>query len=341
MFCSSHTHSGPVLRGALFDVYPLDDEQIDRIEKYSTELEPKLVETVAKALEEMEPAQLAVGTSSALFAANRRGLRSGATGAAAPVDHTVPVMSVRSAKGDLRAILFGYACHNTTLDIYQWNGDYAGFAQLALEERFPGTEAMFVAGCGADQNPNPRRSVELCQQHGLALADAVCEAMDTPMEPISPKLQTAIELIALPYGEQPSDEYLEKTATGSDYAARWARRLLKEKQEGQPFAKSYASYPVQVWKLGNFTLVALGGEVVVDYVLKLRERLGANAWVAAYTNDVMAYIPSSRVRAEGGYEAGAFSVYGLPATSWSPDVEDRILGAAGGLSERLGKVGVK
>ncbi len=334
MLCASHTHSGPVLRGSLFDIYPIDDEQLARIEKYSTGLETKLVETVAEALKKMEPAQIAVGTSSTSFAANRRGLRSGATGAAAPVDHTVPVMSVRCAKGDLRAIVFGYACHATTLMAYDWNGDYPGFTQLAVEERFPGAEAMFVAGCGADQNPNPRRSVELCQQHGLALADAVGEAMAEPMEPISPKLRTAIELIDMPYGEQPTDEYLERTATGSNYAARWAQRLLKQKQDGQPFAKSYPSYPVQVWKLGDFTLVALGGEVVVDYVLKLRERLGPNTWVAAYTNDVMAYIPSSRVRAEGGYEAGAFSVYGLPAMSWAADVEDRVLSTAEELSQQ-------
>lgn len=336
MLCASHSHSGPVLRGALYDIYPLDDDQLARIEKYSSALEDTLVETIAKALTAMSPAQLDLGGSATSFAANRRALRTGATGAAAPVDHVVPVMRVRSPEGKVRAIVFGYACHATTLDICQWNGDYPGFAQLALEERYPGAEAMFVAGCGADQNPNPRRSVELCQQHGLALADAVCEAMDSPMEPIAPELQTAVTLIDLPFGEQPSDEYLEKTAQGSDYAARWAKRLLKQKRAGQPFAKSYPAYPVQAWRLGDYQLIALGGEVVVDYVLALRDRLGPNTWVAAYSNDVMAYIPSARVRAEGGYEAGAFSVYGLPAMSWSADIEERVLDAAEKLSEQVG-----
>ncbi len=76
-------------------------------------------------------------------------------------------------------------------------------------------------------------------------------------------------------------------------------------------------------------------------MLKLRERLGPNTWVAGYSNDVMAYIPSARVRAEGGYEAGAFSVYGLPAISWGADIEDRILAAAEKLSRQLEPVGVK
>lgn len=333
MFCSSHTHSGPVLRGALYDIYPLDDEQLARIEKYSAELETKLVDTVAGALKKMEPVSLSLGTSSASFGANRRGVRT--EGLTPPVDHTVPVLSIRSTKGEPRAVLFGYACHNTTLDIDQWNGDYAGFAQVAIEEEFPGVQAMFVAGCGADQNPHPRRTVELCQQHGKALADAVCQAMGEPMEPVAPRLQTAIELIELPYGEQPDVEYLEKTAAEQTYVGRWAGRLLKERQAGRSFAKAYAGYPVQVWQLGDYQLVALGGEVVVDYVLALRERLGENTWVAGYSNDVMAYIPSNRVRAEGGYESGAFNVYGLPALTWSADVEDRILAAAEKLSKQL------
>lgn len=335
MLCASHTHSGPVLRGALLDIYPLDDEQIARIEKYSAGLETTVVETVARALADLQSAQLAVGTSEATFGANRRALRTGATGDAAPTDPTVPVLSVRSDQGKLRTIVFGYACHNTTLDIYRWNGDYAGFAQLDLQSQHPGAEAMFVAGCGADQNPNPRRTVELCEQHGLALADAVSKALAGPMEPVAPKLKTAMKTIDLPYGEQPGVEQLKKTAEGSNYAARWARRLLAEIEAGKSFAKSYPAYPVEVWQLGQFRLVALGGEVVVDYALKLRSRLGENTWVAAYSNDVMAYIPSSRVRTEGGYEAGAFNVYGLPAVSWAPDIEDRIVNTVEALVAQL------
>jgi neutral ceramidase len=45
----------------------------------------------------------------------------------------------------------------------------------------------------------------------------------------------------------------------------------------------------------------------------------------AYANDVMAYIPSRRLWEEGDYQAGAFDVYGLPATRWCPNIEDRIV----------------
>ena len=72
--------------------------------------------------------------------------------------------------------------------------------------------------------------------------------------------------------------------------------------------------------------MTLGGEVVVDFSMRLKRELGReHTWVAAYTNDVMAYIPSLRVLKEGGYEgASAMIYYGLP-TSWSPAVEETIV----------------
>ena len=52
--------------------------------------------------------------------------------------------------------MFGYSCHTTALSGYQINGDYAGYAQEALEKRYPGVTALFVQGCGGDANPLPR-----------------------------------------------------------------------------------------------------------------------------------------------------------------------------------------
>ena len=86
-----------------------------------------------------------------------------------------------------------------------------------------------------------------------------------------------------------------------------------------------ATYPVpiQSWQFGDqLTMIFLGGEVVVDYALRLkRERQGTRTWVAGYSHDVMAYIPSRRVLREGGYEGASSMVYyGLP-TTWAPTIE--------------------
>jgi hypothetical protein len=95
---------------------------------------------------------------------------------------------------------------------------------------------------------------------------------------------------------------------------------------------------VQVWRLGSdLTWIALGGEVVVDYSRRLKNELGlGTTWVAGYTNDVMAYIPSVRVLKEGGYEGGGAMVYyGLPA-SWSPRVEELIVAAVHDVARKAG-----
>jgi hypothetical protein len=72
--------------------------------------------------------------------------------------------------------------------------------------------------------------------------------------------------------------------------------------------------------------VILGGEVVVDFSIRLKSELDPErTWVAGYANDVMAYIPSLRVLREGGYEgAGAMLYYGLPS-AWNEEVEKSIV----------------
>jgi hypothetical protein len=53
----------------------------------------------------------------------------------------------------------------------------------------PGAMAMFVNTCGGDQNPLPRRSVELCQKYGHMLAVGVEEALQKPQKPITAGLR--------------------------------------------------------------------------------------------------------------------------------------------------------
>jgi hypothetical protein len=156
------------------------------------------------------------------------------------------------------------------------------------------------------------------------LAGAVDDVLAKPLRPLPARIRTAFEVLDLPFGEQPTRDKLEAIAKNKDYAARWAKRLLGELDAGRPWARSYP-YPVQVWKLGGEqTWIVLGGEVVVDYAIRFKNHYGPRTWVAGYANDVMSYIPSRRVWEEGRYEAGAFSVYGLPAERWCTDVEDRI-----------------
>lgn len=331
MLNASHTHCGPVLRQALYDTYPLDDAQRALIERYSTEFVNTVVATLGKALADLEPATLSHGLGTTDFAVNRRTNREAdvpmlraENKLLGPVDHAVPVLAVKKANGALKAVVFAYACHNTTLSFQQWCGDYAGFAQNALEARYPSAAALFVMGCGADQNPLPRRTVELAEQYGTQLAHAVDAVLTKPLTPLRPQLASQISLTPLALDPLPARVELEAMAAeAASYRQRWAARMLARPAD-RP-AEEYP-YPVQVWRLGDKLLwIALSGEVVVDYSLKLKGEFGYDAWVTAYANDVMAYIPSLRVRNEGGYEGqSSMMVYGLPGERWAADVEDRV-----------------
>jgi neutral ceramidase len=344
MVNASHSHCTPVLRNMLYDAYPITDADKAVIERYSQGLEATIVETAGKALAALAPARLASGEGTTNFAVNRRNNPEGSVlklieqnALQGPIDHSVPVLEVSGPDGTLKAVLFGYACHNTTLGFYQWAGDYAGFAQLALERSHPGAVAMFFMGCGADQNPLPRHEVYLAERYGHMLAAAVEEVLRSPPQPLAPTLATAHELVTLNLGDAPTTAELETLAAGKPVTlTRWATRLLAGVKAGQPLPRTYP-YPVEVWQLGGRQLwIALGGEPVVDYALRFKKEFGGHAWVSGYANDVMAYIPSARVLAEdkpprpqgrAGYEGNtSMYAYGMPANRWGDDVEDLIAG---------------
>jgi hypothetical protein len=343
----SHTHTGPVVGNNLSAMYFLDDAQQKLVAEYATDLRQKLVDVVGAALADLAPADLARGNGHVTFAVNRRNNKEPDVPMLRevgrlkePVDHDVPVLSVRDREGHVKAVVFGYACHATVLSFYQWSGDYPGFAQIALEKAHPGAIALFWAGCGADQNPLPRRSVELAEKYGQQLAQGVEDVLAAPMAPISGRLSAAYSEIDLPFGDLPTRDRLIEDSTNKDrYIAARAKLLLRAIQDKGSLASTYP-YPVQAWQFGpDLTFVALGGEVVVDYSLRLKKELGYDTtWVAGYTNDVMAYIPSLRVLKEGGYEGGGAMVYyGLP-TVWGTKVEEMIVAT---VHEQVKKVRAK
>jgi neutral ceramidase len=335
----SHTHCGPEIRTTRWSLDGLPPERLDQSKRYVEFLNRQLLELVDAALADRQPAKVSYTHARCGFAMNRR--TPTATGYRnfpnpdGPVDHDVPVLRVDSPDGKLRAVLFGYACHNTTLGIYQFCGDYAGFAQQYLEEAHPGATALFVLGCGGDQNPYPRRTVELAEQHGRTLANAVETALETNAKPLKGPLKTALGRATLEYQTPPTREQLEKQAASSDkYDSQHAQRLLAYLDSEGSLRTTYDA-PIQVMHLGDqVTLVGLPGETVVDYSLRLKAELGSldgtgpAIWIAGYCNDVFAYIPSRRVLLEGGYEAGDAMRYFttvLQPGPFAPNVEERII----------------
>jgi hypothetical protein len=346
VICTSHTHSGPVVGKNLAPLHywGVDRVQQELIDQYAEQLVGKIVQVVDAAIDSIQPSRLHSGSGYESFAVNRRNNPAGevpkrrtAGTLVGPVDHDVPVLSVRDSDGNLTAVLFGYACHATTVSFQHWSGDYPGYAQIELEKLHPGCVAMFWAGCGADQNPLPRRSVKLAEEYGAELAEAVDEVLAASLPELPAKLTTNYQEIEAPLSTLPNPDDLKANLPPAGefgtYQQRWAKDLLTRIESDGPLKDHYV-YPVSVWTIGDqIEFVTLGGEVVVDYALRLkRERHGNRTWVAAYSNDVMAYVPSLRVLKEGGYEAGDSNVYyGQPAL-WSDQIEETIVGAVHALA---------
>jgi len=337
VICTSHTHSGPVVGRNLAPLHYrlLAESQRQAVDAWVATFQKQVVAVVGEAIRHLAPSELTWGSGTATFAVNRREnpqamvpqLRT-EDKLKGPSDHDVPVLAVRDMDANLTAVLFGYACHATTLSGYQWSGDYPGYAQIDLEKEHPDCVALFFAGCGADQNPLPRSTVKLAQHYGQRLASAVDSIlMTSQMHPVEGTLQTTFAEIDLPFDTLPTREEIELNSKSDNrYEAARATMLLEQIDGGVPLRQTYP-YPISTWSIGNhLQFVTLGGEVVVDYAIRLKSELaGTQTWVAGYANDVMAYVPSRRVLGEGGYEGvGAMVYYGLPA-AWSPKIENDIV----------------
>ena len=337
---SSHTHTGPVVWPNLGSMWDLSPDAQNTLREYATKLTGDLVAVAGKALADLAPAQLSFGFGEAGFAVNRRqasptGVRIGVN-PAGPVDHQVPVIRVTAPDGRVRAILFGYACHNTTLtgEFYQLSGDYAGVAEAQLETEYPGATALFLALTGGDQNPNPRSTTELADQHGRALAAAVRRVLASDLRPLRGPLRAAWTVTRLPFAPQPRSSY---EADLADPKASAALRHRARKMLDSPVRD--VAYPVQAIRFStDLTLVALGGEVVVDYALRARREYPEEPLVvAAYSNSVMCYIPSERVLKEGGYEAVENMIYYGQPGPFAAGVEDRVFAAIQQVMKRVGR----
>ena len=334
----SHTHSGPVI--ALSEMplwYEFDEAQAEVVRRYTRGLVEKVVDVVGLAIKDLRPAALEFEQGLAGVAVNRRRVRQRSL--PGPVDHDVPVLTVRSPAGELRAIVFGYACHATALDDYQISGDWPGHAQAEIEKVQPGAVALFVQGCGADLNPLPRRTPEQAQRHGQSIAEAVFQVVSKKMRPVGGPLKTEYELVSIPFHPVPTREELEKhTASTSSMERKAGQRLLRILDRDGRLPASYP-YPIQVWQFGSgLKFIALGGEVVVDYSLRLKAQYGwDNTWVAGYSNDVFAYIPSLRVLKEGGYEGGDANIGDGHPGPFGGATEEIIVEKIQDLVERLKK----
>jgi neutral ceramidase len=309
---SSHTHSGPVIWPNLATMYFFSPEEQAKVESYTRNLVAQVSDLIGAAIGNLKPSKIDYGLGTARFAMHRRnptpeGIKN-APHPSGPTDHAVPVIAVKDSTGKPTAILFSYSCHNTTMtgEFYQINGDYAGFAQAEVEARHPGAIALFATACAGDQNPYPRSALVHAKAHGHELAEAV---LATKGEPLKGRIRSRFQMIDLPFQAFGPNDFEKELKSANKYEVSRAQKMLKS-----PVSHNL-SYPIQAIRLGQANIVTLGGEVVVDYCIRLRKETNdPKLIVLGYSSDVMCYIPTAKQVEEGGYEANeSFLYYGQPA----------------------------
>lgn len=349
LLVASHTHGGPAIperpSPEIFHGLPAEDAK--EIFAYADGLQARVLEAISTSLAAMAPVELTLTRTTATFGMNRRfknpdGSFKIADNPAGLTDPDVPVLRATSG-GRTIATVFNYACHCTTLGgIYEYNADWAGPACAKIEAKSGGV-ALFATGCGADLNPSPRApgAFDLADRHGTAIAEAVVAA--PAGRPLTGPFRTSYASVDLPLEKAPSRELLEKGLGAKDvFRQRHSREMLKLLDAGR--LPAAVPLPIQAWHFGDVTLAAIGGETCVEYALRLKKELGVT-FVLGYANEVPCYIPSEKVLAEGGYEAGwgaefgrtlaagSILYYGWP-TPIAPGVEERLMSALRDLLKR-------
>ena len=343
---SSHTHTGPAIADSDVAAYGLNDEAAATLRNYRQMLEDRIVTAVEQALSRLAPAELSYGAGVVPFVMSRReftrdrGIILGVNPRGA-ADRTMPLLKIAAPDGTVRAVVFGAATHNTTLtgDEYRITGDYAGFAQEYVQQQRPGVQAMFVLGFAGDSNPYPRGTLELARQHGETLGREVIRVLETTLTPVRGPLNLQFAHVDLPLADAPPRAEIEKmTGRGVPSWRSWmATRMLAALDEGRALPTHYRA-PVAVWQFGaDLTLVALPGEVVVDYAGLIERAIGPmQLWLSGYNNDVFGYFPSARVLAEGGYETRGV-VHGGPGF-FAPAAEEVLVAKVKELAEKAGRL---
>lgn len=335
VICCTHSHAAPRIGFGISNLFatPMTDEENHRSQAYTILVGDQMIVAAKQAIAALKPARLYLGRGTAGFAAQRRVLENGqwkkfGVDPNGPVDHSLPVLKAVDADGKLLGLVFNYACHCTTLggDFNKVDGDWAGYAAAELEEKNPGIVAVSTIGCGADANPEPRGKLDMAKAHGKAIALGVEAALAGSLAEITVDPTPSYGFAALPLAPTPIAEYKERLKTAKDQNLRHAQNMLAIHERKGRLPESYPA-PVQSWKFGDqLTMIFLGGEVVVEYALRLKKELGPGAtWVTAYANDVFGYVASERQLKEKGYEViGSTIYYNLPGP-WAEGVENVLI----------------
>jgi len=326
----THTHGGPPTSAYL------SPEIGRRDEAYVMWLEEETVKGAAEARRSAnEPVTISVGTGAFGLGIHRRkredGRIVGKPNPEGPTDPEVTVVRFERSDGSPKGVWFHYTCHPTIGDAPRVDAEYPGAAAERLERELgPDALPAFVQGCCGDVRPNLSRDGAFyrggdadIRAQGDALAAEVLRVLRGGMRPAGAAAPRFIRRAArLPFRHVPDEAALRTYADGDDrILAAWSRTLLERPERLQPAVPLELTY---VRLAEGLALLAMNGEIVVEYGLRIKRAFPGITIPMGYANGMTGYVPTAKQVEEGGYEGGdAYVYFGLPS-AFEIEIEERV-----------------
>jgi hypothetical protein len=317
-FNASHTHSGPQTLTYMLSIVGKPDRE------YLAFFKSRILSVFAQALEDMEESDLytavtkesigicrrLVSNGKALFAPNDNG----------EIDDNVTVLKFVS-HGRVKAIIFNYACHPSTVGTRLVSADYPGCARKVIEDYFKeGIVTFYLQGCCGNIRgrtikdgrfrPGTWEDVDTFGRRlGQKIIDA-CTGNMRKVENIS--ILSCISSLRLPLQSIPPREYFEDIVHNNTSKKEWAEKMLRN-YDSLPSSRTFILHRISI--CDNLMLLGMSGEVCSEYSTFSKESFEEGTMaVAAYTNGTEGYIPTAIMFKEGGYEPeDSYPYFSFPA----------------------------
>ncbi|MET8761245.1 hypothetical protein [Lentzea sp. NPDC004782] len=315
MLAASHTHSGPLYgdtRPNPFVLMNLTDADIAAVNGTTSLITDALIQLVRDTLAlDRVGVALSYAEGAATIGYNRVGFDT--------VLDTVPVLRVDTVDGDLFAVVFGAACHPVSRgDDEVFDGDFPAVASEFVEQEL-GVPALFLQGACGDQEALDPHSPSMTEQLGAVLGQAVVDVLEEgEFGDVTGPVSTALIEVDLPFQVDLADPDVQGVVRAKyearrnelgplDPNSRHATVMMQLIDNGE--LPTSVPAPIQRWRFGGLTILALSHEPLSAYHVKLHNAFPGNLWVVGYANECEGYIPDNATQRaggslHGGYEAG-------------------------------------
>ena len=338
---ATHTHCAPLF-------YPM--AMPGEVEKgYAEFLLNQLVQVAVSAKSQQIKGTVAFSRGRSEFGVSRR-LPDGKGGVLfapnpdGPMDRDLDTLWFSKTNGEPIGNLTIFGCHPTSRGGYMLGGDYPGFLCRALTEQTQ-APSFFATGCAGnirpwfkgENNGFNTPSLEELEAASRRIAAEVMQSQKGATPVNADGLCVTSEFHHLPYAELPDDiAFRDKAANHANPLIKaWASEMLKLSEAGG--LPTSCPQEIQVVRFNEaMQAIFLGGEVLTEIGLHIKNALQPTTTITvAYSNGLIAYVPSKETYDLGGYEVDGSHFYFLRPAPFAKEIEDLIVAKTVDIVQKL------